>query len=239
MADNSSETVRLTQQAANGDQQSWAALLARHEGKLRRVVAFRMDQRLQGRIDASDVLQEAYLVAAQHLAEYLRQPAMSFYLWLRGIVGNKLLELHRHHLGTQMRDAGREVSLYQGALPEASSAALAARLLGHLTGPSEAAVRAEMKVRLQEGLNSLDPLDREVLALRHFEHLTPAETAAVLGIKEKAAGMRYLRALKRLKDILTGLPGGLLPGCEPPARLPACGEPAARQRGRQARKEGR
>jgi RNA polymerase sigma-70 factor, ECF subfamily len=139
----------------------------------------------------------------------LRQPALPFFLWLRGVVGNKLRELHRHHLATQMRDAGREVSLYRGTMPEASSAALADQLLGHATRPSEAAIRAEMKIRLQEALNVMDPIDREIVALRHFEQLTPAETAQVLGIKEKAAGMRYLRALKRLKDILTSLPGGL------------------------------
>src|SRR5262249_2737091 len=174
------------------------------------MIAFRLDQRLQGRIDPSDVLQEVYLEASQHLAEYLRQPAMPFFLWLRGITGNKLLELHRHHLGTHMRDAGREVSLYRGTLPETTSAALAAQLLGHVTRPSEAAIRAEAKIRLQEALNLMDPLDREVLALRHFEQLTPAETAQLLAIKQKAAGMRYLRALKRLKEILTTLPGGLL-----------------------------
>ena len=106
-----------------------------------------------------------------------------------------------------MRDARREVSLHHGALPGATSAALAAQLLGHLTQPSEAAVKAEMKLRLQMALNSMDPLDREVLALRHFEQLTVTEAAAVLGIKEKAAGMRYVRALRRLKEILTSLGG--------------------------------
>ncbi len=209
MAENSSETNRLLQCVADGDQASWGTLLTRHDEKLSRMVAYRMDQRLQGRIDPRDVLQEAYLEAFKHRAEYVRQPATPFLLWLRGIVGKKLLELHRHHLGTQMRDACREVSLYRGPMPEASSVALAAQLLGHATRPSEAAIRAEVKVRLQEALNTMDPLDREVLALRHFEQLTPAETAKVLGIKEKAAGMRYLRALKRLKDILAHLPGGL------------------------------
>jgi RNA polymerase sigma-70 factor, ECF subfamily len=208
-AENSSESNRLLRYVANGDQESWGALLTRHEEKLRRMVAFRLDQRLQRRIDPLDVIQEAYLEAAEHRVEYLLQPPMPFYLWLRGIVGNKMRELHRHHLGTQMRDAGREVALYRGAMPEASSAALAAQLLGHATRPSEAAIRAEVKIRLQEALNTLDPIDREVLALRHFEQLSPAETAAVLGIKEKAAGMRYVRALKRLKEILTSLPGGL------------------------------
>jgi RNA polymerase sigma-70 factor (ECF subfamily) len=210
MAGNSSETDRLLHQAADGDEQSWSALLGRHAERLRRMVAFRLDQRLQGRIDASDVLQETYLEAWKCLAGYLQDPAMPFFLWLRGIAGNKLRELHRHHLGAQMRDAGREVSIYRGTLPETTSAALAAQLLGHGTRPSEAAIRAEIKVRLQEALNSMDPLDREVLALRHFEQLSPAETAQVLGIKEKAAGMRYVRALKRLKEILTSLPGGFM-----------------------------
>jgi RNA polymerase sigma-70 factor (ECF subfamily) len=107
-----------------------------------------------------------------------------------------------------MRDAKREVSLWQGSYPGATSAALAAQLLGHLTRPSEAAVRAERKVQLQTALNAMDPIDREVLALRHFEQLTVSEAAAVLGIREKAAGMRYTRALRRLKEILTSL-GGL------------------------------
>jgi RNA polymerase sigma-70 factor, ECF subfamily len=201
-ADNSSETDRLLRSAAGGDAESWGALLTRHEERLRRMIAFRMDQRLQGRIDPLDVVQEAYLEASEHRSEYLRRPTMPFLLWLRGIAGNKLRELHRHHLGTQMRDAGREVSLYRGTMPEATSAALAARLLGHATRPSEAAARAEAKILLQAALNAMDPIDREVLALRHFEQLTPAEAAQVLGIKEKAAGMRYVRAIKRLKDIL-------------------------------------
>jgi RNA polymerase sigma-70 factor (ECF subfamily) len=208
MGENSSDSDFL-RRAAGGDQESWSALLARHSQRLRRLVAFRMDQRLQGRIDPSDVIQEASLEAWQHLQDYLRDPKLPFFLWLRGIASNKLRELHRHHLGTQMRDAGREVSIYRGTLPEATSAALAAQLLGHLTQPSVAAMRAEIKVHLQEALNQMEPLDREVLALRHFEFLSPRETAEVLGIKEKAAAMRYVRALRRLKEILTALPGGL------------------------------
>jgi RNA polymerase sigma-70 factor (ECF subfamily) len=184
-------------------------LLEQHRQRLRRMIALRLDQRLQGRIDASDVIQEAYLEASTRLEEYLRQPTMPFYLWLRFLTGQKLLELHRHHLGAQMRDAGREVSLYRGSLPATSSAALAAQLLGHGTQPSEAAVRAERKIRLQEALNNLDPLDREVLALRHFEQLTTPEVAQILGIKEGAASKRYLRALGRLKEVLNSMPGGM------------------------------
>src|SRR3989442_2789770 len=134
---------------------------------------------------------------------------MPFFIWLRFITAQRLVMLHWHHLGIEARDVGREVSLYRGALPEATSAALAAQLVGRLTSPSVAAVRAEMKIRLQEALNSMDPMDREVLALRHFEQLSNAETAEVLGIQESAASKRYVRALKKLKEILTNMPGGM------------------------------
>jgi RNA polymerase sigma-70 factor (ECF subfamily) len=206
---NSGETDRLLQRVAEAGRPEWGALLEHHRQRLRRMVALRLDRRLQGRVDASDVIQEAFLEASLRLPEYLCQPPMPFFLWLRFLTGQKMLELQRHHLGAQMRDAGREVALYRGALPETSSAALAAHLLGHDTRPSEAAMRAEMKVRLQEALNSMDPLDREVLALRHFEQLSTAETAQVLNIKEGAAGKRYIRALKRLKEILLSMPGGM------------------------------
>src|SRR5262249_2745920 len=149
-----------------------------------------------------------YLEAVRQLAEYLRNPVLPFFLWLRQLAGHRLFKLHRQHLGAQMRDAGREGSLYRGPLPEASSAALAAPLLGHDTRPSEAAVRPELKIRLQEALNRMDPLDREVLSLRHFEQLTTAEVARELSIRPAAAGKRYLRALVRLKDILSHMPGG-------------------------------
>jgi RNA polymerase sigma-70 factor (ECF subfamily) len=207
--EDSSGTNRLLRRAANGDGESLGELLTRHESRLRRMVAFRLDPRLQGRVDPEDVIQDVYLAASQHLTDYIGRPATPFFLWLRGIAGNKLLELHRRHLGTPMRDARREVTLHRAALPGATSAALAAQLLGHATRPSEAAVRAEAKIRLQEALNGMDPLEREVLALRHFEQLTNAEAARVLQIKEAAAGKRYLRALERLREILASLPGGL------------------------------
>jgi RNA polymerase sigma-70 factor, ECF subfamily len=209
MADNSSDTNELLEAASAGNREKWGALLARHRDRLRRMVALRMDRRLQGRIDPSDVIQEACLEASNRFSEYLKNPTMPFFLWLRFLTGQKLLELHRTHLKAQIRAVGREVSLYHGSLPETTSAALAAHLLGHLTRPSEAAIRAEMKIRLQEALNSMAALDRETLALRHFEHLTNGETARVLGIEERAASKRYLRALKRLKEILVSMPGGL------------------------------
>jgi RNA polymerase sigma-70 factor (ECF subfamily) len=205
MPADASDVEGLVKHAASGDPGSWAELMARYRSRLRWMVSFRLDPRLQGRVDPSDVVQEVCLEAWQHLGSYVKQPDTPFFLWLRAVAGHKLGDLHRHHLGAQMRDARREVSLNHRSLPEATSAALAAQLLGRLTRPSEAAIRAERKVQLQTALDAMDPIDREVLALRHFEQLTVSEAAAALGIKEKAAGMRYVRALRRLKEILTSL----------------------------------
>jgi RNA polymerase sigma-70 factor (ECF subfamily) len=208
MDQNSADSVDLIERARAGDREALDALFSRHRNRLHRMVEARLDPRLQARLDASDVVQDAYVEVVQRLGEYLRDPKLPLFLWLRLVVGEHLLRLHRHHLGTQMRDPGREVSLCRGALPAASSAALAAQLLGKHTSPTQAAVRAERLLRLQEALNTLDPLDREVLALRHFEELTAAESAQVLGIEESAAAKRYVRALKRLKQVLTAGPGG-------------------------------
>jgi RNA polymerase sigma-70 factor (ECF subfamily) len=208
MDNNSAESVDLIERARAGDREALNALLSRHRDRLRRMVEIRLDTRLQARLDASDVVQEAFVEVAERLQEYLRDPKLPLFLWLRLIVGERLMRLHRHHLGTQMRDAGREVSLYRGALPAAASAALAAQLLGRHTSPTQAVMRAERILRVQEALNTLNPMDREMLSLRHFEELTAAEAARVLGIEESAAAKRYFRALKRLKEILAAMPGG-------------------------------
>jgi RNA polymerase sigma-70 factor (ECF subfamily) len=196
----------LLRRAGEGDGEALGDLFAHHRDRLRRMVQIRLDHRLRGRIDPSDVLQEAYLEVSRSLSKYLRNPELPFFLWLRFLTGRRLQALHRHHLKTHARDAGREVSLHHGALPQASSESLAAQLLGRHTTPSQAVVRAELQMRIQEALNSMEPLDREVLALRHFEQLSNAETARVLDISEAAASNRFVRALKRLKTILMEAP---------------------------------
>jgi RNA polymerase sigma-70 factor (ECF subfamily) len=199
----------LLEAARNGDEAALAALVERHRDRLERMVQLRMDRRLQGRVDPADVLQEAYLALRGKFPQYSAEPPLPFFLWLRLEVGQKLVDLHRFHLGAQMRDAGQEVSLHRGPLPQVTSLSLAEHLLGKLTSASQAATRAELKLRVQEAINSMDPNDREVLILRHFEELSNAEAAQVLGIKPSAAVNRYVRALKRLKDVFQGMPGGI------------------------------
>ena len=184
----------------SGDRSALAELFERHRDRLFRMVDLRLDGRVRARLDPADVVQDSFADALVSLGDYVRDPKLPPFLWLRLIVAERIAVAHRHHLGAKMRDVGREVSLYRGALPEASTAALASMLLGRLTTPTQAAQRAERLLRIQEALNSLEPIDREVLALRHFEHLNRAEAAQALGIGEAAGAKRYIRALKRLKE---------------------------------------
>jgi RNA polymerase sigma-70 factor (ECF subfamily) len=207
MSQDTNDSEDLLKRAAAGDDAALPALWQRHRARLRQMIRLRLDHRLQGRVDPSDVLQDAYLDLAARLPEYARNRPMPTYLWLRLVTGQRLAQVHRQHLGAAMRDAGREVSLYRGALPQASSASLAAQLLGRFTTASQAAIRAERQVQLQEILNAMDPLDREILALRHFEGLSNGESAEVLGLSKTAANNRYIRALGRLRDLLEHVPG--------------------------------
>jgi RNA polymerase sigma-70 factor (ECF subfamily) len=209
MSANTPSDDELLEAARQGDEAALATLVERHRERLERMVGLRMDRRLQGRVDPADVVQEAYLALRAKFAQYSADPRLPFFLWMRLEVAQKLVDLHRFHLGTKMRDAGQEISLHQGPLPQVTSQSLAEHLLGKLTTASQVAMRAELKVRVQEALNSMDPRDREVLVLRHFEELSNAEAAQVLGIKPSAAVNRYVRALRRLKDVFEGMPGGI------------------------------
>ena len=209
MTDNPSETDDLLTRAQAGDEQAFTDLFDHYRERLKRMIRLRLDRRLSGRVDASDVLQEAFLEIHKRFGEFVKdkKDQLPLYLWLRLVTGQKMTDVHRHHLGAKMRDANQEVSLYRGALPQATSVSLAAHLLGRMTSATQAAIRAEHKLLVQEALNSMDPLDREVLVLRHFEQLSNDETALSLGIKKSTASQRYVRALKRLKEILTSIPG--------------------------------
>jgi RNA polymerase sigma-70 factor (ECF subfamily) len=197
----------LLRQAGAGDPNALAELFDRHRDRLRRMIRLRMDRRLQGRVDPSDVLQEAQLEILRRAPAYAAEPRLPPFLWLRLITGQRLLALHRRHLGAQMRSAGQEIALHRGPMPQVTSVSLAEMLLGRLTSPTQAAQRAEVRVLLQEALNGMDAVDREVLTLRHFEELSNAEVAQVLGLSKTAASNRYIRALERLREILAGVPG--------------------------------
>jgi RNA polymerase sigma-70 factor, ECF subfamily len=206
MANEPSELIELQHRIERGDETALLELFALHRDRLERMVKLRLDRRLQGRIDPADVLQDACIDVVRRAREYVENPTIPAFLWLRSLTGQKLLDLHRRHLGSKVRAVGLEVSLHHGALPNATSVSLASMLLGRLTSPTLAARRGELQLQLQEILNGMDPIDREILTLRHFEDLNNNETAHVLGISKTAASNRYIRALKRLRRSLAGIP---------------------------------
>ncbi len=198
-----SDTEILERQVIeSGDPQAIGQLLQKYHDRLQRVVSFRLDPRLRSRVDAEDVLQDAYVEATQRIEDFksaASRDEISFFLWLRFITLQKLAQLYRHHIGVKARDARRDSPLNFRASPQASSIELAARLLGNITSPSGAAMREENRLRIEDALNKMDQVDREVLALRHFEQLSNSETAQLLQLSPAAASNRYFRAIKRLK----------------------------------------
>ena len=207
MTSTTQEIEPLLARLKQGDQTALAELFALYRGPLERMIDFRLDPRLNGRVAASDVLQETYLDALKRAPHYFKKPDMPFGLWLRLIAGQRLVDVHRQHLGAQMRSVVQEISLPQGAWAGASSACLAAHLVGQFTPASQALERMEMAAKVESALASLEPIDREVLSLRHFEELTNGEVATILGIEKAAASKRYLRALERLRTALAAVPG--------------------------------
>ena len=201
MIEDDCETEDLIRRAGGGEQAATERLFARHRDRLRQMVAVRMDSRLVSRIDPSDVVQETLAEAFRKLPEYLQDRPLPFYPWLRQIAWDRLVDLHRRHVQAQKRAVGRESRRY--ILPDKSTMALADQLLASGTTPSGQFLREELCTRIRTALTELPGRDREVLLLRHLEQLSTGEIASVLGIKEQTVKTRHLRALQRLRSLLS------------------------------------
>jgi RNA polymerase sigma-70 factor (ECF subfamily) len=201
---NSAETSRLLLEAGH-DAAAREALLARHRERLRRMVRLRLDRRVPGRFTSSVILDEVFREAERRWAEYQARPEASFFLWLRQLAGERIQALHQQYLGGAWR-GGEEITLYQDAMPRLNTASLAAQLMGNVPA-GHTVGRADLQIYLQEALNQMDAVDREVLALCHFEELNNDETAAVVGLDRGETSRRYVQAVKALKAILEQIPG--------------------------------
>ncbi len=186
----------------NGEE-SLAEAFYQHRDRLERIVDLRLDPRLSGRVDASDVLQEAFLEAQKRLSRYVENPGVPVFVWLRGVTLDTLIRVHHRHLAG-MRDARREFSVQS---PQVGSVSLSGWLVADLTSPSQAAIRDEMTKKIEEALDAMKEIDREVLILRHFEQLSNDEVATIVGVGKSAASRRYTRAIKRFREVLQTVPG--------------------------------
>jgi RNA polymerase sigma-70 factor (ECF subfamily) len=182
-----------------------ATLFESYRPQFERMVGFRLDRRLYGRVDPADILQEAYVEIDRRLEQFLENPEVSFFVWARGVAWQVLLTTHRNHLDAQKRDARKELQLASGESNDLTSTSIASQLAGDFTTPSHGVIREEQNGLLHGALEQMDPIDREVLALRHFEHLSNTQVSELLGIGKTAASNRYVRALKRMKSILDSL----------------------------------
>ena len=199
-------TLVLLDRVRRGDGDAVNRLLARHREAIRRMVDRRMDRVMQRRVDASDIVQDVMLEANRRLGDYLSNPAMPFQLWLRHMARDRLVDAHRRHRVAATRSLDREVPL-AAAGDETSSPDGMARVVDRDLTPAAEATWHELERRFADAVERLDEEDRRIVLLRHFEHLSTAEAAEVLGLSKPAAGMRYLRAMRRLRVLLDPVPG--------------------------------
>ena len=197
------EQPEIIEQLRANREEALAEMYQLVQERLRRVIDFRLDYRLAGRVSNSDVLQETYVRAAQRIDSYLQKPDMPFFVWLRLEANQRLQEIHRFHFGAEKRDIRREVKLKNNNQDQGNtSVQLAAHIVAQMTSASGVFQKAQQIDALEKTLSEMNDTDREVIALRHFEELSNIETAKVLGIAPEAASKRYIRALKRLKEIM-------------------------------------
>lgn len=203
----SKKELHLIQQLHAGSTAALAALIELHQPRLERIIRFRLDYRLAGRISEADVIQDAYLNANKRIQHFIGQQDYPFFVWLRLIVNQTMVDLQRQHLKAEKRDVRKEISLERPGISAHTSLALAAQLVAKVTSASKAFSRVERMATVEQALNHMEEIDREVIALRHFEELSNTEVANVLGIDEQASSKRYVRAMKRMKEVLKNIPG--------------------------------
>ena len=196
------QTQELLKGVTDGDSQAVNRLMDRHREAVRRMIQMRLDQAVARRVDASDVVQDVLMEASQRLKDYLANPVMPFQLWLRQLAKDRIIDMHRRHRAAQRRSVDREQNMSGLGNDEQSAADLAALLKDAELTPAAAALRREMEQRFLVALDQLEENDREIVVMRHFEHLGNSEVAEALGLSPPAAGMRYLRAIRRLRELL-------------------------------------
>ena len=204
MSDDLDNAAELLDAMQTGDTDALAELVSHHQSRIRHLIEMQLDSRLAGRVDTDDVLQEVFLDAAARIRHFVNEHSGSLFVWLRLITIQTLANVHRRHFGTKMRDVTREMSIFRSNNNATTSLAL--QLLGQATSPSQVAMREETAARLVAVINNMSEIDQQILQLRHFEQLTNSEASEVLQIQPKAASIRYIRALKRLKEVLAEMP---------------------------------
>ena len=202
------KTEELLAGAKGGDADAVNRLIDRHRNSVKRMVQLRLDQRIQRRVDVSDIVQEVFVEASRRLKDYVDDPKMPYHLWLRQIALDRIIDAHRRHRGSEKRNIDRERPLIAPAADDHSTMELANQLRDPELTPAAAATQREMTQLVEAAISKLDDDDGEVILMRHYEQLSNQEVAAALGLSEPAASMRYLRAMRRLRELLVEASNG-------------------------------
>ena len=195
------QTQNLLARRKDGDQTAWNALLQRHRSAVQRLVNMRLDNRIRQRVGVSDVVQDVMIEANRRIDRYLQDPGIDFHLWLRQIAKDRIIDAHRRHRATAKRSVDREQRLVQGGVNQ-STINLGNQLRDNDLTPAAQATRREMANRMEDALMKLNDLDRDIIIMRHYEQLSNDEVSKTLNLKPAAASMRYLRALRKLRNRL-------------------------------------
>ena len=195
------KTEKLLADARQGNESAVNRLFDRHRDAVHRMVRLRLDQRIQPRVDVSDVVQDVLVEASRRLKDYLDNPVMAFHLWIRQIAKDRIIDAHRRHRVSAKRSVDREQRLPLAA-HDRSSVQLAAQLCDNQLTPAAAATQQELARRVEQAIAELGEQDCEIVVMRHYEQLSNSEVAQTLGLTEPAASMRYLRAIRRLRAML-------------------------------------
>ena len=202
----SEKTEELLLDARGGDEKAINRLMERHLEALQRLIAMRLDQRIRRRVGVSDVVQEVLVEANRRLQDYLAKPAMPFHLWLRHLAQDRIIDAHRRHRASAKRSVDRERPLVAAAAGDRSTLRLVAQLQDAELTPAAAATQQEMARQVEHAISNLDDQDAEIIIMRNYEQLSNQEVAQALELTEPAASMRYLRAIRRLRAMLTDGP---------------------------------
>ena len=197
-------TMVLLDRVRGGDAAAVNGLLERHRAAIRRMIDQRMDRVIERRVDASDIVQDVMIEANRRLGDYLANPTMPFRLWLRHMARDRLIDAHRRHRVAASRSLDREVPLIMPGDGGHSQVDFMGQIADRELTPAAAATWHELERRFASAVELLDETDRQIVLLKHFEHLSTAEAAEVIGLSKPAAGMRYLRAMRRLRVLLEG-----------------------------------
>jgi RNA polymerase sigma-70 factor (ECF subfamily) len=198
------KTEELLSQARGGDEGAVNQLLDRHRDSLRHLIRMRLDRQIQRRVDVSDVVQDVLVEASRRLGDYLANPQMPFHLWVRHIARDRIIDAHRRHRGSAKRSVDREQAMAVPGGMDQSSIILVRELMDQARSPASQVMDQELAGLVESAITELDEMDAEVIIMRHYEQLTNQEIAQALGLSEPAASMRYLRAVKRLRELMQG-----------------------------------